>query len=323
MQPKRIAVGDLGLEVGDTIDLFLCSASFESRSLSAGLSLTPAQVRFALVAEHVDYHRYVEANAQALMRHFAGAAEIAQLDTRSPIRSADALAGCLRNMPEPCPKRILVDVTTFTHETVIIAAELISRTFAGRGDVQCVYTIAEEYDPGQDDESKWLSKGIAEIRSVLGFPGAVLPGRGSHLILLHGFEEERSKSLIARYEPDVLSLGMPRVESFTAPGHSARHRRVHEEVLRYAQISVPEVVEFEFCADNHFSCRDAILQQAATRPDLNIVAAPMNTKLSTLGVMLAARLNNTIQICYAQPNAYNVDNYSQPSNELYLFGLEY
>ncbi len=322
MQLKRIAVADLSLEVGDAIDLFLCCASFESRSLSAGLSLTPAQVRLALVAEHADYERHVAGNANTLMRHFAGASEIVLLDTRSPIRSADALAGRLRKVPGPCPKRILVDVTTFTHETVIIAAELISRTFLGLGDVQCVYTIAEEYDPGQDDQSKWLSKGIAEVRSVLGFPGAVLPGRGTHLILLHGFEEERSKSLIARYEPDVLSLGIPNTDSFTAPKHSARHHRVHEEVLRYARISVPEVVEFEFCADNHFDCRDAILQQAAIRPDVNIVAAPMNTKLSTLGVMLAARVNHTIQICYAQPNAYNVDNYSRPGNELYLFGLE-
>lgn len=321
MQPKRIAVADLSLEIGNSLDLFLCCASFESRSLSAGLSLNPAQVKFALVAKHVDYERYVVGNAHALLRHFSGASEVALLDTRSPIRSADAFAGCLRKVPAPCPERILVDVTTFTHETVIIVCELISRTFRGR-DVQCVYTIAEEYDPEQDDQSKWLSKGIAEIRSVLGFPGAVLPGRGTHLILLHGFEEERSKSLIARYEPDLLSLGAPDTDSFTAPKHGARHHRVHEQVLRYARISVPEVVEFEFCADNHFGCRDVILKQAAIRPDLNIVAAPMNTKLSTLGVMLAARLNHAIQICYAQPNTYNVDNYSRPGDELYLFALE-
>ncbi len=321
MPLRRIRVVDLVREVGDSIDLFLCCGSFESRSLSAGLSLIPDGVKFAIVAEHEDFHRHVAANTAKLKAHFGSASEILKLDTRSPIRSADRLAECLRKVPGPYPKRILFDTTTFTHETLIIAAEVILRTFGELGQLKCVYTIADEYDPGQPDDVKWLSKGISEIRSVLGFPGAILPGRGLHLVLLHGFEEERSKSLIARYEPDVLSLGTPLVNSYTAARHSGRNLRVHEEILRYAQIAVSEVNEFDFCATDHFECRDAILKQAEIKTGFNTVVAPMNTKISTLGVMLAGRANERIQICYVQPSTYNVDNYSRPSDELYVFDL--
>ena len=47
----------------------------------------------------------------------------------------------------------------------------------------------------------------------------------------------------------------------------------------------------------------------------------MNTKISTLGVALAAMERSDLQICYGPAATYNVDNYSSPDDHCYLFQL--
>jgi hypothetical protein len=48
----------------------------------------------------------------------------------------------------------------------------------------------------------------------------------------------------------------------------------------------------------------------------------LNTKLSTVGVALAAIENPEIQICYAEPEEYNTDGYSKPGKEVTVISLQ-
>jgi hypothetical protein len=49
----------------------------------------------------------------------------------------------------------------------------------------------------------------------------------------------------------------------------------------------------------------------------------MNTKISTVGAALAAIKQESIQLCYAQANIYNVERYSAVSDEVFIFELDF
>ena len=284
------------------------------------MQIDPEAVRKTIIGEHVNIHRDVAVNTAKIVERFSRTANLVALDSSSPVRSADVLADALQGCRSPQPQRVLVDITTFTHETLLIAVQLLSRFFSSRDEVRFVYTIAAEYDPGTPPEDKWLSKGIEHVRSILGFPGTLLPGRDTHLILLHGFETERSKNLIAEFEPVLLSLGKPQEATPIASRHYAANRRVHAEVLDYAK-NVADVREFSFTTDEPEACAEALCAEAIVEENSNVIVAPMNTKISTLGALLAARRLPRIQLCYAQPSTYNVRNYSTASDDCYIFTL--
>ena len=57
--------------------------------------------------------------------------------------------------------------------------------------------------------------------------------------------------------------------------------------------------------------------------DTNIVIAPMNNKISTVGASLAAISNENIQLAYAKASLYNTDGYSSPSDNVYFFKINF
>lgn len=321
MAIQRASLSNLGQTVGPSVDVFICCGSFEDRCLSVPSAIEPANVGHVIIGEHVNLHRHVAPNTAKLMHRFEGKSHALGLNSASPIESADNIADALETCRSESRQRVVVDVTTFTHESLLILVELLGTVFSAEDDVLFVYTIADKYAPSLPDEEKWLSRGIEDIRSVLGFPGSVLPGRGIHLILLHGLETERSVSLITDYEPAFLSLGRSEdVSPFADKGLQSANIRVHEEVLKFAENTV-DLEEFPFPVNEpEESCR-AIQERARRRDDLSVIVAPMNSKLSALGAGLAARENPAIQICYVQPITYNYENYSEPSDMCYVFRM--
>jgi hypothetical protein len=142
------------------------------------------------------------------------------------------------------------------------------------------------------------------------------PSRKSHLIVLVGFEDERAGKLIEMYEPAVLSLGVGSVDPV-----SERLSFVNETYYGNLMATHYGAKKFEFSPTDASSVRDVILEQAQRFGDYNVVVAPMNTKISTLGAALAAIKNPDIQICYSRAASYNVENYSEPADDCRLFSL--
>ena len=170
---------------------------------------------------------------------------------------------------------------------------------------------------GNNDENKWLSKGIGEVRSVLGYPGSILPTRRSHLVIMTGLESERVDRLIEECGPNKVSLGRGDATSSISPDHYLMNRAVHDRI----KAKYTNVMDFTF------SCLDPIVTKSEVKahikltPDHNVLIAPMNTKISTIGVALLAFENNSVQLCYATAHQYNERNYSRPSDDCYLFSV--
>jgi hypothetical protein len=247
---------------------------------------------------------------------------VIDLDLDSPITAADAFArATVPKIVAASPGAIFVDTTTFTHEQLLILLRVLDqlrincKIFMG-------YTGAKTYSTNTKTEDVWLSRGVAQIRSVLGYPGSFAPSKKLHLIVLVGFEHERAATVIEQFEPARLTLMRGDPEQSVSSDHYATNLRFFEELERFVERTELRQADVETCyfsCINPFSARDTVLEKAAMSDNYNIVVCPMNTKISTIGVGLAALQNNKIQIAYARAIEYNEAGYSTPSDMTTIF----
>jgi len=318
MTKHRCKLSELQGKLSTPIDLFICQASYEARCLSIAKSIDVSSVKVALIGVNDDIIQHVGLNFESLYGMFNGRSQRVSTKMQNPLATADKWNEVFsKYWTSTNQLNVLVDITTLTHEALLILMELIRIWRRPTDSVTFCYASASEYDSGSKNSEKWLSKGVVDIRSVLGFPGQMKPTMKTHLIILVGYEQERASSLIQSYEPNLISLGHGKTGSHVEKRHEEASARFQELVSEVG--SKYGVVEaFEFSCTRPEEVRDVLLQQAHKYSEYNVVIAPMNTKLSTIGCALAAWNDSAIQLCYAQAFTYNYANYSVPGDTCYL-----
>jgi hypothetical protein len=301
----------------ESFDLFLVSASYESRSRCIADSLAPDRIGRSLVAMNRRPHPRLRENAKYLLGKLPNSKTV-ELDKDNPVFGADNLFFELAAVFQGPPKRAFVDITTFTHEAAIIVVQITKLLARPEDRVRFGYVGVEEYSPGVPDEEKWLSKGTRDIRSVLGLPGELLPSRKIHLIVLVGHETDRARALVDAYEPSLVSLGYSTKESSISSRNFEANQHFHKKMTSL----YPKSEHFTFSANDINESKSAIESLISKFPEHNTVIAPMNSKISAIGVAMAALENVAIQICYAQPELYNADNFSLPKDTCFLFKIK-
>lgn len=313
--PYKIA--SFAEHVVDPIDVLICSASYEDRCRSIPECISPDLVKQVLVCENEDLLTYVGKNGQLLKDRFGDKAVGVPLNTNDPLKVADNLEYALAKVITAEPQRLLVDTTTFTREALLILLNLIHCNIRANNTAYFTYATAKEYSIGQKPEDKWLSKGISQIRSVLGYAGSLLPSRKLHLLVLCGFEHERAAKLIDTFEPAVTSLGFGQEEQSISHENYEINVAFHKRLCDLYQ----NIESFCFSLTDPLQTKNEIQKVISSKPDYNIVIAALNNKISAIGAALAAFENSEIQLCYAQANHYNYESYSIPGDEFYIFEI--
>lgn len=300
--------------------LFICSASFEKRCLSVATNINKQYILCSLIFYNKDCEMYMEENITKLKEILGERAGLIPLSKEDPIFTADGMKRALKNISKSKEiNHILLDITTFTHESLLIILKLLELIFP-EIKLTCLYSNAKEYDPGKDKSNKWLSRGLVEIRSVLGYSGNLLPTQKTHLIIIVGYEHERAVNIINLIEPTSVSLGFGTSDNATTERDSdanEHYKNLVEAVARnYTQIDC-----FEMPCNDPFSASETIVKKIDEIKDRNILIVPLNNKLSTIGVALAASQRENVQICYAPATVYNHSNYSVPGSICYIFDI--
>lgn len=321
----KISLNDLPSYLDLPLDVFICSASFEDRCKSVAQQIDPSQVARVLICEYRDFENVDSeaANAAWLRSRFSDRARRVLLSTNQPIVTADSLRDELEGLPKAECLNVLIDISTFTHEALLILLKLLM-SGGQSANVRFVYTGAREYSIGFHGNEKWLSRGIDDVRSVLGYPGELVPSKKLHLIILAGFESERAEKLIEAYEPAVVSLGVGERSASVSEDHHDLNSVFHQRVFDFCDSMSAKnagVRRFEFSCVDPIATKVAIEKQIAECPGYNVIISPLNTKISTLGVALAALEQSSIQLCYAHPIEYNTSGYSSPDENCRLFSL--
>jgi hypothetical protein len=325
--------------ISDNYDLFICSASYEDRCQSFIKYCPAGKLLYAMVCHTAEYSSEVSNNLKCienLLREKNIQYESITLYHKDSIESADHIMMYLdKIIPQQKVKNVIIDVTTFTHEMTLILLWLFKEKY-NNIDVTFAYSNAENYNPSvtnsEDEEDvekkildKWLSKGIDDIRSVLGYPGTLLPAKSTHLVIVVGYEYDRALSIIAEVEPSSLSLLFGKSDSFTTTDKHRGAREQFEYVAKDSLSFLPEdkIFTYDISCNNpkkaKHNLRDHFENIKDSISDKNIVVFTMNNKISTLGVGLLALERKDIQLCYAPALIYNYANYSSPGNNCYLF----
>jgi hypothetical protein len=317
---RKFKAEAIASQITSQINMFICCASYEIRCRTLASYIDSTSVQVALIGSYVEVASLVSDSKKYLYERFGDRSVPLEFSARYPLTTANNLDAALKK--SSITNRIcLVDISTFTHESLLILFKLLIIHKKSNDKIFIVYTNAAEYNPGVPDENKWLSYGVREVRTVLGYPGEVVPSKQSHLIILVGYEHERASELIRAFEPDLLSLGHGKSGTQTAVQHHQTNQHFFG-LVRQAVATHPGVNTFEFSCNDPIATKVAILEQIALYPECNHIIAPMNTKLSTIGSGLVSSEDSKIQICYAEPLQYNYRNYSSPGEDCYLIEFD-
>ena len=290
---------------------FICFSSFEERCKTVAKSVKNSKILKSYVIRNID--SFMEEKNK---ENYSDLCSILQnnetinINLNKPVEASSSFNVLVSQLIKEQTKNLVVDITAFTHETLLFLIKFLSFYKERFENIYFVYNNAVDY-------SDWLSKGCKEVRNVVGYPGTYKPSQKNHLILLTGFEKERATKLVELLEPDLVSLGNG-VEP-TDNNHSKTMCEIKNEFDVWAKNL--QGVRIDTFA---FSCKD-INSTIKTLKDIinrnltdNFILIPLNTKLSTVSVALVAIENQSIQVCYPIPETYNLE-YSKPGDKVTVF----
>ncbi len=304
----------------DEFVFFTCS-SFEERAFCIPKSLDVNQIKKSFIFS-TNATPKIKENATYIVNLLGSNAELRQIVKNDPFSYIQKFNEAINEVIQEQHKILYIDITTFNHEMLLILLKIIDKKRENFDQIRFLYIGAKEYSVGDSNENKWLSKGCKDIRSVLGYPGFLIPKKPTCLMILVGFEHERASALINAMEPDMIIIGHGKAEN----NHVFSHQ--HIEPMRYFEkihkslfSSRPNLQGFDFLVNDIESTMEIIKDKIQETQEYDHIIVPLNTKTSTLAIGLFALRNQNVQVCYAEPEVYNNVNYSAPGDVIVSYNL--
>src|SRR5947209_15307475 len=122
----KFQVAAVNEELEELPQVFVCTASYEERCRSIADKLDTSNLMTAIVLWNSDYVGQAEANITALESKFDGKIKKVELKTDDPLSVADSLREKVLPIIEECAGLCLIDITTFTHEQLLILIKLLA-----------------------------------------------------------------------------------------------------------------------------------------------------------------------------------------------------
>lgn len=322
----KVALKDLSNEFNDFTGALLVGLGFDSRCLSVLSNFSLNQISEIIGISNAGWSDKNQSNIDKFREIGGSKCSVLGQGATSVIEVADQLSKQLIDVLARPEVKLLVDITSLSHELLVLLLGMLYE-LDGLKRTSLVYVGAAAYSTNTEQNAMWLSRGVKNVRSVLGFPGTMLPSRKLHLIILTGFEIERASEVILRYEPTSMSIGMGAKGQSISESHHSKNKEFFERITNFVDsqaYATNEVFNFSFSCVSPTETRDQLINHINELDGFslkNLVICPLNTKLSTVGVALAAIKHPEIQICYAEPEEYNTEGYASPGNEATIFNL--
>ena len=319
---RMLSVNQLNNLTKEYYDALICFNSFEERCTTIPSQVSKDNFANCLIFTNRDTREQSENHLNIINKLFEGKSQIIELTVSSPISVADRMEETIKSLAKSCKlKKVFIDITTFTHETLLILLAIFREKFSYTN-VVCGYVNAKEYSYDcEDQKDKWLSRGIGEIRSVLGYSGVLKPSKKNLLMVIVGYEYERAVRIIEAVEPDFLSLGYGLPSDSTTEKNRGANEH-YTQLVKQMAAYYDAIQDFQVPCNDPYKAYQAIREQVENiGSDKNIIIVPMNNKISTVGAALVAFENPEIQICYAPALIYNYSAYSTAGDRCYIFDL--
>ena len=282
-------------------DIFICCASFEDRCLTSAATmgvdfLTKFAIIFAI--EEPLYQKQVEKNMFRLQTELRKKSTegifVISCQRGNPVDGINQLEGILKQckLNNKGGLYITVDISGFTK---IYLLELLNYLVTEKklGIPRLLHTT-QKYLPTK------LTRGTEQITTIPNFFGSPSMDKETVLVLLLGFEPERSLAVWKHYNPAktiALITNPPRDGN---PDYLKYARQNNSELLSQPLVEVRDVP-----ADNPYSVLtvlDNIYQ--GIKDKYNMVIGPFGTKPQVVGVFLFYQEHRKVQVIYSYPATY-------------------
>lgn len=289
--------------LGDGPLALVSCLSFEDRSLAVAAEIASLNLTRWFCIENED----IETDITEMRQRAVGIAEQAGIEIefliaskRNPLLLADAMVAIADGIEGEAGVQWVADVTTMTHEMALVTVAAAEELIPTWSDLTFVYNVAGQYSGNDEVTQKWISRGIHEVRSVIGYPGAGSPGEPTALVALPGFDMERVARIVEEIEPERLLVGIAKPSKDRHEWSDERNRQIAHDLLGTRNGTV-----FEYPALDPFATVQAVVE--ITRDIVgNVLLAPLNSKISTVAVGVLAHLRPQWQVCYAPALIYNL-----------------
>ena len=303
---------------GQSVGLISC-LSFEERSLEVAEALLGHGLVDWTCFQNEDIEvniDHVRAKASSMTRDGNVSFSIHETSKKQPLRLADAITSVLDRVRRDNSATWVIDISTMTHEMLLIVVAALDALGKRWPRLRLVYSVADQYSTNESDKSsRWVSRGIQSVRSVIGYPGLPVPGEPTTLIALPGFDLERVSRIVDDLEPDrlVVGIGTP---------HFPEHAWMYEQNVTVAQRLLEQIpgTLFEYESLDPKTTAAAIVNAGKDETG-NVVLISLNSKLSTVAAGLVARNVPHWQVCYAPALIYNTK-YASVSERFIVTGFE-
>lgn len=322
----KVPLERLSTQFGNFKGALLIGLGFDPRCLAALTYFPKNQGSEIFGVSNAGWNEQNQKNIDEFSRIVGSENAVIGHGAKSVIEVADQLSQRLVSVLNQPSANLVVDITSLSHELLVLLVGMLHE-LGGLDRTSLIYVGAAQYSTNTDSNNMWLSRGVKDVRSILGFPGTMLPSKKLHLIILAGFEVERAAEVIMRYEPASMSIGLGAKEQSVSDTHHHKNREFFDGITEFAtsqDSGSEEVSTFTFSCISPFETKEQLIAHINALGGVsqkNFVICPLNTKLSTVGAALAALEYPEIQICYAEPEEYNTDGYATPGGEATIVAL--
>lgn len=282
-------------------DLFICSASFEERSLSSAALMGPGFLqKYAIIfnMEAPDYKKQVEKNMFRLQvelrKKTTEGIFVVSCQRENPVDGIEQIAAILKQCKldtEDGPF-VTVDISSFTKIYLLELLHYLS--------VELELPMPRLLHTTQKYLPTKLTRGIEQITTIPHYYGTPSMEKETLLVLFLGFEPERALSIWKQFNPArtiALITNPPRQGS---PDYLKYARQNNTDLLSRPGVELRDVP-----ADNPYGVRDVLeAVYGETSDTYNMVIGPFGTKPQVVGIHLFCRDHRKAQVIYSFPATY-------------------
>lgn len=195
-------------------------------------------------------------------------------------------------------KKVLIDITTMPRDAIYAILSFLQYYGA---DVNYVYYRPKKYN------SDWLSRDPGQPRLVFKHSGIARLGCKTVLVIMTGFDAERTDQLINYFEPDIAFLGFQKGKQFE--NYKQNIKRHKEFLVRWKAKTTVNIFSLDAYSKDHGY---KILENKIKKylDDSNIIVSSLGPKPSAVALYRLCKKKPTIAIAYVPSREFNLD-YSQ------------
>ena len=219
----------------------------------------------------------------------------------NPIENSQALKLCINELVSDAV--VHIDITTMPRDIIWTLLFFLNQ--------RSNQVLVRYYQPKSYHDT-WLSKEPYSPRLLLKHSGIIELGKPQCVVIITGFDEERTRQIVSKFEPQKVVLCVQKGEQYNNSQRNEATR--HEAICR--SVGVTDVSTFEIdCYEEDFG-EDAIDKVLSSLSKHNVILASFGPKPSAIGVYKAYQHHTEVALCYVPCKEYNKE-YCNGIGELY------